>query len=259
MNSEQLYDLLEGFAPARYACSWDNVGLLVGRRNTEIKKVIVALDATNEVIDRAVEEGADLILTHHPMIFSSMKRVNSDHFLGEKILTLIEHHISVFAMHTNFDIIKMADLAGECFGISKDAKPLEVTCVEEKEEGIGKIADLEQEMTLEECVSLTKRALDLEQVLLFGDPKKKVRRIAISPGSGRSMTELAAKQGADVLITGDIGHHEGLDAMDMGLSIIEAGHYGTEHIFIDCAVKFLKEQTDLTVIPVKSGSPYQVL
>ena len=86
-----------------------------------------------------------------------------------------------------------------------------------------------------------------------------IRTVAVSPGSGRSMTELAVQKGADVIITGDIGHHEGLDALDMGLSVIEAGHYGTEYIFIDHVSDFLKKETLLEVIPVKTGNPYKVV
>ena len=111
-------DLLERFAPKEYACSWDNVGLLIGRADQEIQRVIVALDATNAVVDRAVAEGADLIITHHPMIFSSMKRVNDDGFLGNKILKLVENRISVFAMHTNFDVIGMAAPCRKVSGFS---------------------------------------------------------------------------------------------------------------------------------------------
>ncbi|MDO4169969.1 MAG: Nif3-like dinuclear metal center hexameric protein [Lachnospiraceae bacterium] len=260
MNSRNLLALLEKFAPKRYACSWDNVGLLVGHSDKEISKVIVALDATNEVVERAVAEGADMIITHHPVIFSSMKKVNDEGFLGEKLLTLIEHQISCFAMHTNFDVIGMADLAANYLGFPKDAEPLEVTIEEDgKLEGIGRIAKIPQEMTLQQYTEFVKKALSLEHVLLFGDGDKIVKTVAISPGSGRSMTNLAVEKGVDVLITGDIGHHEGLDALDMGLAVIEAGHYGTEYIFIDYVTEFLERETSLTVIPVKSGSPYKVI
>ncbi|MDO4942528.1 MAG: Nif3-like dinuclear metal center hexameric protein [Lachnospiraceae bacterium] len=260
MINRKLMDLLEKFAPKEYACSWDNVGLLVGHTDQEIKKVLVALDATSEIVDRAVQEGADMIITHHPMIFSSMKQVNDDGFIGAKILKLIENHISVFAMHTNFDVIGMAALAGECLDFPKDAKPLEITVdLDGKLEGIGRIAKLQKEIKLGEYVQFVKDKLSLEHVLLFGDEDTVIRTVAVSPGSGRSMTELAVQKGADVIITGDIGHHEGLDALDMGLSVIEAGHYGTEYIFIDYVADFLKKETELEVIPVKTGSPYKVL
>ncbi len=260
MINRELMDLLERFAPKEYACSWDNVGLLIGRADQEIQRVVVALDATNAVVDRAVAEGADLIITHHPMIFSSMKRVNDDGFLGNKILKLVENRISVFAMHTNFDVIGMAALAGKYLDFPEDAQPLEVTAEENgRIEGIGRITKLAKTVTLGEYTEFVKKALSLEHVLLFGDEDQMIRTVAVSPGSGRSMTELAAQKGADVIITGDIGHHEGLDALDMGLSVIEAGHYGTEYIFIDHVSDFLKKETLLEVIPVKTGNPYKVV
>ncbi len=260
MINRELMDLLERFAPKEYACSWDNVGLLIGRADQEIQRVIVALDATNAVVDRAVAEGADLIITHHPMIFSSMKRVNDDEFLGNKILKLVENRISVFAMHTNFDVIGMAALAGKYLDFPEDAQPLEVTAEENgRIEGIGRITELAKTVTLGEYTGFVKKALSLEHVLLFGDEDQMIRTVAVSPGSGRSMTELAVQKGADVIITGDIGHHEGLDALDMGLSVIEAGHYGTEYIFIDHVSDFLKKETLLEVIPVKTGNPYKVV
>jgi dinuclear metal center YbgI/SA1388 family protein len=260
MKCKELMDLLETFAPKRYACSWDNVGLLLGREEKEIKKVMVALDATNEVVQKAAAEGVDLLLTHHPILFSSIKSLNDQDFLGRKLLTLAENGIACFAMHTNFDVIGMADLAGQYMGFPKDAMPLEITAEEDgKLEGIGRVADLPHEMTLSQCAEFVKKALKLDSVLLFGDPEKRVLKAAISPGSGRSMSKEALEKGVDVLITGDIGHHEGLDAMDMGLSIIEAGHYGTEYIFVDYVTEFLLKETSLTVIPVKSGSPYHVM
>lgn len=260
MKGKELMELLEAFAPKQYACSWDNVGLLVGRSDQEVKKVLVALDATNKVVDRAVEEGADMIITHHPVLFSSIKAINDQDFMGRKLLKLMENQIACFAMHTNFDVIGMADLAGSYLGFPEDARPLEVTVEEEdRVEGIGRVSTLPEPMNLSQCAEFVKKALKLEHVLLFGKEEKQVSKVAISPGSGRSMVKEALACGADVLITGDIGHHEGLDAMDMGLAIIEAGHYGTEYIFVDYVAEFLKEKTSLDVIAVKAGSPYKVI
>ena len=105
MIMKELAKELEQLSPSRYACSWDNVGLLVGRYDQEIKKVVVTLDATNEVIEEAKKRNADLILTHHPIIFSSMKRVNDETILGRKLMTLIENKMACYAMHTNFDTV----------------------------------------------------------------------------------------------------------------------------------------------------------
>lgn len=261
MKCKHIMEVLQKLAPSAYAMSWDNSGFLVGRSDKEVKKIGVALDATNEVIEKAVKDGVDMIVTHHPIIFSSMKQVNDATFLGRKILTLVENHISCYAMHTNYDIAGgMPELAAKRMGlIAKE--PLEITNeVDGKLEGIGKIGVLDRVITLEECSKLVKESFQLENVLVFGDKNREIKSIAISPGSGRSMIKEAVKKGADVIITGDIGHHEGLDAMDMGISVIEAGHYGLEYIFIDHVAKYLEDNIqDTKVITYASGVPYSVL
>ena len=99
--------------PLNYALSWDNVGLLVGRDDKEVKRIYIALDATDEVIGEAVRTGADMLITHHPMIFSPIKRIHNLDFVGERILKLIQNDISYYAMHTNYDVLGMAELAGK--------------------------------------------------------------------------------------------------------------------------------------------------
>ena len=260
MECREIIAQLEFLAPSSYACDWDNPGLIVGRNNQEIKKILVALDATQKTIRKAVEEKADMIVTHHPMIFSSIKKVNDDDFIGEKIMTLIEHKICCFAMHTNYDIAGgMAEICGSKMGLI-DPVPFECTGeMEGRPVGIGQIGTLAEKMTLTECAKKVKEAFHLEHVLVFGDPDRIIETVAISRGSGRSMLKEAWKKQADVLITGDIGHHEGLDSMDMGFAVIEAGHYGLEHVFIDHVSRYLKEQNrEIDVIPYYEGVPYQV-
>ena len=114
-------------------------------------------------------------------------------------------------------------------------------------------------MTLRECCEDVKSAFHLGAVKVFGNLEGKVKRIAICPGSGKSVIQAALDKNADVLITGDIGHHEGLYAIDMGMCVIDAGHYGLEHVFIDDMKQFLCDQTEnLEVITYKAGSPYKV-
>ena len=97
----------------RYALSWDNVGLLAGREDKEVAKIYVALDAKDEVVDEAILAGADMLVTHHPLIFSGMKQVNNQNFIGRRLVKLIQHDISYYAMHTNYDVKGMADLAAD--------------------------------------------------------------------------------------------------------------------------------------------------
>ena len=113
MKAYELINWLNIRHPQKFAEEWDNVGLLVGDDQKEISHVFLALDLTEPVLDEAVAAGADMILTHHPMIFSGIKKINNHTFTGRKILRLIREDIPYFAMHTNYDVIGMADLSAD--------------------------------------------------------------------------------------------------------------------------------------------------
>lgn len=259
MTCREIITLLQEQSPEEFACDWDNVGLLVGDFEQEIKKVYIALDATEETITEAVAEGADLLLTHHPMIFKGLKKVNTQDFTGRRVVRLIQNHISYYAMHTNFDVRGMAAIAAERMGLT-DCAVLDVTCESEDGcEGIGRVGMLPEEMTLKACVERVKQAYDVDTVKVFGDLNQKVRQAAICPGSGKSVISCALGAGAGVLVTGDIDHHEGIDAADQGLAIIDAGHYGVEKLFIPYMVQYLRNRTEGIEIvgqPVKQPFRY---
>lgn len=259
MTCREIITLLQEQSPEEFACDWDNVGLLVGDFEQEIKKVYIALDATEETITEAVAEGVDLLLTHHPMIFKGLKKVNTQDFTGRRVVRLIQNHISYYAIHTNFDVRGMAAIAAERMGLT-DCAVLDVTCESEDGcEGIGRVGILPEEMTLKACVERVKQAYDVDTVKVFGDLNQKVRRAAICPGSGKSVISCALGAGAGVLVTGDIDHHEGIDAADQGLAIIDAGHYGVEKLFIPYMVQYLRNRTEGIEIvgqPVKQPFRY---
>ncbi len=261
MKCKDIIRMLEELAPPSYACGWDNPGLICGRKEKEIKKILVALDATKKAVEKAVVEGADMIITHHPMIFSAIKQVNGDSFIGDKVLTMAENGISCYAMHTNYDIAGgMAEICGSRMELM-NPEPFEVTGeMDDRLVGIGQAGCLPEKMTLLECAGKVKEAFGLANVLVFGELDRMVQYAAISPGSGRSMLKEADKKKVDVLITGDIGHHEGLDSLDMGFAVIEAGHYGLEQVFIEHLCEYVKEHTEgIDVIPYYEGMPYQVV
>lgn len=242
MRCKDIMELIESTYPKHAALDFDNVGLLAGRSQKDVSQIYLALDASEPVIDHAIEAGADMLITHHPLIFSPLKRVTDEDFISRRVLKLIQHDLSYYAMHTNYDVLGMADLSAHVLGIC-DTEVLEVTGVyHEREEGIGRVGLLPNEMTLQECADYVKRKLNLDHVSVFGEMKRKIHRLAISPGSGKSMISAALEKHADVLVTGDIGHHEGIDAVEQGLAVIDAGHYGTESIFIDDMRHFLEEK-----------------
>ncbi len=260
MKCEGLIQILEQQSPKAYACDWDNVGLLVGSYEKEVKKVCIALDATDEAIQTAVELGADLLLTHHPLLFRGMKRITEDDFIGRRIIAMIRAGISYYAMHTNFDVMGMADLAAEKMCLA-DTVPLEVTCVEEgAPQGIGRVGSLKEPVSLAACCAQVKRAFSLAQVSVFGDLQKQVKRVAICPGAGKSDAGEAIKAGADVYITGDIDHHTGIDALACGMAVIDAGHYGIEQIFVPYMRQYLEQKAPgLEVVIHRGASPFQVV
>lgn len=245
--------------PERYALSWDNVGLLVGRNQTEVDCIYIALDATDEVIGEAVSAGAQMLVTHHPLIFSGIKQINDEDFIGRRILALAEHKIAYYAMHTNYDVCGMSGLSGELLNLT-DPEVLEITAQEEPPAGIGKIAPLAREMTLRECCELVKRTFGLDAVRVFGDLDQTVRVAAVCPGSGKSVIGEAIRKKADVLITGDIGHHEGIDSVAQGLAVIDAGHYGIEHIFVEDLRRYLEERlTGVRIVTAPVRHPFRTV
>ena len=127
MKCSEIIAGLERLSPISYACSWDNPGLLAGRTEKEVSKILIGLDATDEVVELAVKEKCDFLLTHHPLIFQPIKKINDQDFIGRRLVKLIQADISYYAMHTNFDCAPgcMADLAAEVLEL-EDTKPLEV-------------------------------------------------------------------------------------------------------------------------------------
>ena len=242
MKCSEIRKVLEELAPVSCACEWDNPGLLAGRNDKEVKKILIAVDATDEVVEKAVKEGIDMLITHHPLIFSPMKAVTTRDFIGKRVYQLIRQDICYFAMHTNFDVMGMADaVAGQLE--MEECEVLETTFQEDiSTKGIGRIGRLPRSMSLEECAFYIKEKCALDRIRVFGERERTVRRMALVPGSGKSCIRQAIEQGAEVFLTGDIGHHEGLDATEQNLSVIDAGHFGLEKIFSSYMEEVLRRE-----------------
>ncbi len=262
MKCSEIFEYLTNLYPLELAMDWDNSGFLIGRSDKEVKNVLVVLDITNEVLEYAGEKDIDLIVSHHPIIFSALKRVTDETLLGNYILKILKNDICVISMHTNFDIAKggMADICSERLGLSNTCVFERINVCDEEELGIGKIGDLKKDMSLDELIKLVKTKFDLSHVSVFGreNINSNIRRVAISPGSGKGMYKYAVKR-ADVLITGDITHHDGLDAANDGVCIIDATHYGLEHVFTDKIVNDLKKYSELNVFEFKNTNPVEII
>ena len=168
MTCKEIMEKLEERWNPSYALEWDNVGLLVGREDKEIKKVFTALDATEETIAQALEFGADLLITHHPMLFSPVKKVTSADFIGHRLITMIQADLCYYAMHTNFDVKGMAQLNQECLGLA-ECEVLEETA---PGEGIGRVGVLDAPMDLKTFAEKVRNDFEIPDVR--GSGKKRL-------------------------------------------------------------------------------------
>ncbi len=257
--SDVIQALEERWNPS-FALEWDNVGLLVGREDKEVNRILVALDASDEAVSQAEDLGADLLITHHPLIFSGIRQVTSGNFIGKRIIRLIQKDICCYAMHTNFDVLGMGRLNEKALGLENTRVLMETCQADGRGEGIGRVGELPGRISLGEFAVKVKNALQIPDVRVYGDPDWMVERAAVSGGSGKGMAEKALACGADVLVTGDIDYHTGIDAAARKLAVIDAGHYGTEYGFIE----YMKGELEtmfprLTVEGARICHPYRVM
>lgn len=220
--------LLEKTAPTHLAAGYDNVGHVVGRAGAEVKKVLIALDITGAVIEEAKEWGAELIVSHHPVIFGERKKITDSDVTGELVLRLCESGIAAICMHTNLDSAEggVNDIFARKLGISVEG------AVEPCEDGIaggGRYGDIVGKMSLDEFLGLVCKALSTKGVR-FHDAKKPVRKVAVGGGSCGDYVIAAKELGCDTLVTADVKHNQMLDAAHIGLNVIDAGHFATEDI-----------------------------
>ena len=243
MRLSKIIKLLEEKFPVKNAEEWDNVGLLVGDRKQEIKKLQISLDITEKVIEKAIEEKVDLIISHHPFIFGSIKKINTDSLVGRKILKLISNNISVYTLHTNLDasLGGLNDLLAEKLKLT-DGKIIDSKIDGEEISGIGRYFRMESKIKLTKFIENLKFLLSLENVIVSGKAveTKEISKIAIVNGSGSNYWRKAKSMGAEVLITGDLKYHEALDAKEEGMVIIDIGHYESERFFYEILAKELK-------------------
>lgn len=226
---------------------WDNCGLNIGDVNKEIKKVLVTLEVTNSVIDEAIENEVDLIITHHPLLFKKTRNITTDDLKGEQIFKLIKNDIAVYAMHTSFDIAfdGLNDYFMKKIGID-DTEVLDVVSSRDEymngaKYGLGRIGEIEEEMNVIDFIMNVKKMINIYTVKVAGDVKKTVKKVAVVTGGGAEFFELSKKLGADILITGDLKYHQAIDTIEMGSFVADFGHYGTEIIFRDAIAEYMSE------------------
>lgn len=214
----QILELLDRLAPMELAEAWDNVGLLAGHPDNPVDTVLCALDLNAQVIEEAALMGAQLIVTHHPILFRGRKNLREDDAEGRMLCALVRSNLSLIAMHTNYD--------NACPGVNDAlARALELEDVEVLDEGM-RVGSTDRG-TLEAFAAFAESRLG-GVIRRYGAPDAPISRVAVLGGAGEDFVPKALAAHADVYLTGEMAYHKGTDAADNGLCVLEAGHAATE-------------------------------
>jgi GTP cyclohydrolase I len=223
-------------APENLAESWDNSGIQINTSEKPIEKILVCLDITTAVIHEAVQNGIDLIISHHPILFQPINKIDNNNLTGKYLNELIRNDISVYSAHTSYD---------SCWGGNNDQlaikleldniKPWNAESVTGKNGGgLGRIGFVKPALSLREISKLVKSALHIPRPIpVAGNPDRLIHCIAVCAGAGADAIDEAREKGCDLLITGDVKYRHGLKAIETDMAIMDAGHYFTEIIFIE--------------------------
>lgn len=256
---KDIINIMEEFAPKNLKEDFDNVGLMVGSKEKEVKKILLALDCTLKVIDEAIEKNIDLIITHHPLIFKKPSNITEDTLVGKKIIKLIRNDISLYSSHTNLDSASggLNETIVELLGFTSKELIERNKNARNNNEGLGRIIRLESPILLDELINIVKEKLNIKSLKIVRG-NDKIKNIAVINGSGSSFFDMAHKMGADCIITGDTTYHFASDYKEMGVSIIDTGHFLSEWlVFLEVIKRLNKQLHNLEIIiSENSEDPY---
>ena len=231
---EQVLSLVNGIAPFELAEEWDNVGLLAGRPDAKVNSVLCALDLRMEVLEEAVRAGAQLVVTHHPILFRGRKNLAETDGEGRLLCALVRSGIAMIAAHTNYDNA----LPGVNDALARALDLAEVQALQD-----GMRVGTPKQTDFGSFCAFAGKALRAP-VRCYGDHGREISRVAVLGGAGEDYASLARQAGADVYLTGEMSYHKALDAVDNGLCVIEAGHAATEHPAISKLAGALQNAAD---------------
>lgn len=223
MTVKTIYEKLSERIPEELREVWDNDGLMCSSDDSrEVERALITLDVTEDIVDYAIAHNIDLIVSHHPLIFKPLASVTEDSHVARKVIKLIKNDISVMSFHTRADKVEggVNDILAEILGM-QDVEPF-------GEGDLGRIGTLKEELNMEDFSYLLKGLLDCDGVKV-ADALIPVQRVAVVGGDGKSYVSAALRAGADTFVSGRIGYNVMAEAGEMGINLLEAGHFFTEH------------------------------
>lgn len=251
MKVNDIVSYLYTLAPKYMAEQWDNTGLICGHGDAEITKILVALDASTAVLQEAKDKGCQMLVSHHPMIFGGVKQVNEDSATGKHILYAIENHIACVNMHTNLDCVSdgVNDILAALLGLQCPA--LASPKGENEQYGYVRFGEVEP-CSLTEFAGFVKQKLRCRG-LRYADGGKPVRKVAVGGGACSDEIPAVLAAGCDTFVTADLKYHQFSEAMDMGLNLIDAGHFQTEVPVCEYLASKLKEHFPLLTVEISEA------
>lgn len=260
MKFKELLREIEGFCPLDIQEEWDNCGVQIFTGNDEIERVLIAMEITNEVIDEAIVNEADLIITHHPLIFRPMKNIDADNIVGEYVQRLIAADINVYSCHTNFDKIFGGnnDFLGNVLAIDS------VAAKYPNNEGILRHGWYMVPQRMGDLIDLFSFKLNLDRRFFnfVGSLDRMISKVAICTGTGGEFIQEAYDDKCELLITGDLKYHDAQLAKELGICVLDIGHYGSEMIFKDAFMGFIISSNideDMFILSDVNINPFELI
>ena len=236
MDAKDIIALFEEFAPVAIQESWDNSGLMVGDVTMEVNKILLGLDFTEQLVEEAIDFGANMIITHHPLIFKGVKKIGTDTYIERIITKLIKNDILAYSMHTNIDKVPqgvsglMADRIGLVNQEILESDTQDVI-------GLGVVGNLKTPLDSMAFVKMIKEKFSVNCVKSSELIPQKIERVALCGGSGSSLIPSAIKSGAQVYISGDISYHNFF--CEKNFMILDIGHYESEIEVLDLMMNII--------------------
>ena len=237
MKVKDIINIIEEFAPLSIQESWDNSGLCIGSPEDEVSSVLLGLDCTPELVDEAIACGADMIVTHHPLIFSGLKKISPENQIGEVVMKAIKAGIAVYAAHTNADKV-IAGVSG-AMAARLGLDNVEILDEDGDGTGLGVVGDFKEPMTVDDAIIYIKEKFELKVVKASKPIEGLISRVAMCGGSGGSLIGKAVASGAQLYISGDISYHNFFT--QKGFMLMDIGHYESEKEIVEILFSLIKK------------------
>lgn len=241
---KEIIDFMDKFCPPELAFDGDNVGLIVGSENKEVSKVLITLDVDEKVVSEAIGLGADAIISHHPLMFHSIKRLTELSPEERTLMSLVRNDISLFSSHTNLDCARggLNDFLAKKLGIENTSVIEMVATINGEQHGFGRVGVVPFGTTLCDMLKKCTEALNAGFVKYVGNPEKEIRTVAVNCGGGADEIGICIEKNIDLFITGDVKYNPARDCYDNNMALIDAGHYETEHIVCELLKDVLSKE-----------------